>query len=340
MADNSSISNSKSWRRLACKLTAMALLVALADFGAGALLSHFHGRTVEGDFGGRINAALNQQADILVLGSSRAKHHYIPSIIEQESGLSAFNAGFDAQTLLCHYGMEQLSLDAHVPKVILLEIGAEDLKAVNLRGAYDKLSVLLPYYWRGNAEFRALLLGRSPYESIKLWSRTYPFNSQLLPILKYTLSPESEGGSRTGGYVPYHGSELEKIVAIKKSKAKKNASAPIQEEAPAPELLAILEKFVQSARARGVRTVVVHSPLWMEPGLEDPAQQQMLRRLEEETRRLGASFLDVSLERYPELRNPAFFKDTIHLNDTGARVFSAIVGRETRQWMNPTGTAQ
>lgn len=336
MADNSSTSNSRPWHAAIPRLAAMAALLWAVDLGMGAALAHFHARTKEGDFGGRINLALQRPSDIVILGSSRAKHHYIPEVILRETGWTAMNAGFDAQTLLCHYGLEQLVLDAYHPKAIVLEIGAEDLKASNLRGAYDKLSVLLPYYRSGNAAFRELILRRSSLEYLKLWSATYPFNSQILPICKYTLSPSGEGGSRTGGYVPYYGSELTKLVELKKRQAEAaQGQPPPALVEPAPELLEVLTAFVHSAERAGVRPIIVHSPLWLEPGLEDKPQQLLLDALAREAKALNVPFLNISLDAYPELRRPEYFKDTIHLNDAGAQVFSKVLAQELRKLLQP-----
>ena len=329
MADNSSTSNSRPWYIALPKLAVIIALLWATDLGLGTVLAHFHARTTEGDFGGRINLALRHPSDLVILGSSRAKHHYIPEIIQGETGWSVMNAGFDAQTLVCHYGMEQLVLAAYRPKAVVLEIGAEDLKASNLSGARDKLSVLLPYYRTGNAALRELLLQRSPYEYAKLWSRTYPYNSQIMPIVKYTLSPSSEGGSLSGGYVPYYGSDLKRIVDLKKRQAETRQGQPaLPFVEPAPELLAVLTSFVRSAEAAGVRPVIVHSPLWMEPGLEDKPQDHLIECLAQATASMKVPFLNVSLAAYPELKQPEFFKDTIHLNDTGAKIFSKVVGRE------------
>ena len=340
--DNSSTSSSSVLRRLIPRLILLAVLLWTADRGTGALLGHFHRRTVEGDFGGRINGALKQRNEIVILGSSRAKHHYIPKVIQEETGMSAFNAGFDAQTLLCHYGLEQLILDRYAPAVFVLEISTEDIRQSKERDALDKLSVLLPYYREGNPAMRNLLLHRSPFEAVKLLSRVYPYNSQILAIAKYTLSPDGEGSSRENGFVPYYGSDLQALVEVKKKMAQDRKALPGEDilNDVDPFVMQALSDFVKSARSQGVQVVASYSPLWMECGFDYPGQEKLFEYYKAQIRALDVPLIEISQESNPEFLDPQLFKDTIHLNNEGAKLFSSLFARKLKKALSGLATPE
>jgi len=48
---------------------------------------------------GMINSVRKSEADVVILGSSRAKHHYDPDILQDVLGTSVVNAGCDGQEL-------------------------------------------------------------------------------------------------------------------------------------------------------------------------------------------------------------------------------------------------
>ncbi|MBL7647737.1 MAG: hypothetical protein JNK74_16260 [Candidatus Hydrogenedentes bacterium] len=327
MADNSSTSNS-SVKRFALRALLAVLLVALIDQGLGLVLGTLYDRTREGDFGGCINLTLEQRNDVVVFGSSRAKHHYIPDVLEKSTGRSFFNAGIDAQNLLCHYGIAQLVLSEYTPKAFILDLNPEDLREAGGTASLDKLSVLLPYYKRGNPALNALLLERSKFERVRLLSAAYPYNSMLMPLLKYTLKPDSAGTIKSRGFLPYFGSDVLEIVRIEEE----NAPAAAATTAPAidPFQVQTLRKFAESAREKGVKFIVCLGPLWEKKGqdLADhtallEAYLALLEELEVPVVRVDSGTNDIFLK-------PELYKDRIHINKEGASAFSEILGEQLR----------
>lgn len=324
MVDSSSTSSSEQLRRLGRRILVFALLACGLDYGLGTLVGMLHGRTVEGDFGGRINLALKQRSDIVVFGSSRAKHHYIPEIIQRETGRTVFNVGFDAQTLLCHFGVQQLVLERHQPEMVILDLNTEDLRQTGLRDPYDKLAVLLPFH--DNRRVYELLLTRSKYERIKLWSRLYPYNSQILAILKYNLRPTSEGSSLSGGYVPYHGSDIPQIVAAMERTAGDRPTSFDEAARIDPFYRQILLEFINSARERGVEVVVCRSPLWKKDYYDYASQPQVLEAYRQILRQQQVPLIEIDQATDAAFEDLGLFKDRIHLNHGGAQIFSRILG--------------
>lgn len=62
--------------------------------------------------------------DCLIMGSSGACHHFVPSIFEDSLGLSTYNCGFDGSgDIFFNYSVLALLLKRHIPKMIIFEIG-------------------------------------------------------------------------------------------------------------------------------------------------------------------------------------------------------------------------
>ena len=79
------------------------VIVGVVDFSLGVLfhymLAHAGGRT-----GAEYYVCTNATDEILIMGSSRASHHYVPEVITNDLGMSCYNAGQDGNGIVLHYG--------------------------------------------------------------------------------------------------------------------------------------------------------------------------------------------------------------------------------------------
>ena len=318
MAGSSSTSSSKGLLRLLLKCTLLLLLVVGMDQACGRALAGLYRQTREGDFGGRINLALEQQSDLVVFGSSRALHHYIPSVLESKTGLSSFNAGMDAQTLLYHYSLQQMLFERYRPKFILLDLNTEDLRSDPNRRAYDKLAKLRPF--AHHPVVHSLLTRHHPYEAIKLHSQIYRYNSMLLSILRYWLKPHSEGSAAKAGYVPLRGSLHGTLASHQTEELDPSLDA---------EYVSILRQFVSSARQQGTEVILCQSPLW-EMVNDDyrQAHPELLRQYLDLARELDLPVVSITQKEHESFRDTELFRDPLHLNHRGAELFSTLLANE------------
>ncbi len=60
--------------------------------------------------------------DIIILGSSRAAHHYVPKIIEDSLGMSCYNCGEEGNGVILAYGRLKMLTNRYKPKLIMYEI--------------------------------------------------------------------------------------------------------------------------------------------------------------------------------------------------------------------------
>ena len=69
-----------------------------------------------------------EKADVVVFGASRAYRHYVPDIIEDSLKMSCYNTGNYGHTILYSYATLKVILKRYTPKLIILDVEAEDFK--------------------------------------------------------------------------------------------------------------------------------------------------------------------------------------------------------------------
>lgn len=129
-------------KKFLLKLSLFIALLIIADIALGGVYKLFD-YTKSGEIH-RIHSIMTYQTpDLLILGSSRAVHHYDPSILEDTLGLKTFNAGVNGQGITIAYGLLQGISQRKFPKFILCEITPQyDL--YDSREFVD-VSILYPY---------------------------------------------------------------------------------------------------------------------------------------------------------------------------------------------------
>ena len=301
----------KTFRRL---LLFLVLLVVL-DFVLGLTLARLYRHVHTGETGGQINEALEQQPQVLLLGSSRMKHHVMPEVLAKTLSLSAFNAGIDGHDFLYAAMLFELWKQTHPPpKLILLNVDADTF--ARRQDEIEKTKVFSFYYDRAPLVHEILSL-RSPFESLKFLSYAYRANGQVFPILKNLAQHPAPGAD---GFEPLRG-DLSK-------RAPGSLSAPV---AAVPTYsywdlkLRCFDGMVSYCRQHGVRLFLITTPRY---GEDPSAHVAWTRQLSDYLRAYPeVEFVDVSTATFPGIfaGHPNLFSDRSHLNDKGARQFSELL---------------
>ncbi len=303
----------------------MFLLCLLAlDRAVGWTLSHLYKRTLTGEGCGLINLALQRDSDVLVLGSSRAKHHIVPAILSARLGASVFNAGVNGQEFL--YAVMLLDLwkrEHRAPAAIILNVDPGSFSRVE--DEIRKTSVFSAYYDQ-NERVQEIISMRGQYERLKYLSYSYRFNGKVLPILKNLGKRPND---TFDGYAPLLGpSDLSWW-----SPAQAN---PLESQGDLFDVkLRYLDEIVQWCQRNGTRLFLVHSPYWRSNPVAMRAWRGRMSTLMASYP--GVEFIDISEETYPEVfsARPELFRDGAHLNGSGARVFSELLADELARRLAP-----
>lgn len=135
-------------------------------------------------------------ADVLVIGSSKASHHYVPKILENFLGMSVYNCGQDGCFFLYQNCIINMLLDRYTPKIILWDIQPESF--IGSDNEYQNIRYLSPYYYT-NKWAASYINSESKKMPYKMLSRMFAYNSK---ILNYVYPVFTFGSTTDQGYVP------------------------------------------------------------------------------------------------------------------------------------------
>ncbi|MBK8276248.1 MAG: hypothetical protein IPK92_10445 [Nitrospira sp.] len=300
------------------RILIVILLIIGLDQLIGFVLSQLYLRTSSGDRGGDINGALRRNSDVLVLGSSRAKHHVIPAILRDKLSVSVFNAGIDGHDFLYAIMLLNLWTQSHPPpKAILLHVDPTSL--AYSKQELDRASIFSGYFWESQ-RVRDVLLMRGKYEWVKYLSSSYRFNGKVLQVIKNLLAGDDDPPD---GYVGLQGSiEGDSLGSA-------DAHNTIAEfEAPFWDLkLNYLAELARYCRTNGTYLILFHSPRIREDSAALAAWSQRLSLLHQSYG--GVEYLNLTEQtRQLFTERPDLYKDGAHLNAVGAKVFSMLLADE------------
>lgn len=156
------------------------------------LMHKAHGQTER-----EIFIADSLEAELIIMGSSRALHHYDPEILRDSLKLTAYNCGEDRMGIVFCYGRYQMLRKRGKPKVIIYDVEPDYDLLANDNATY--LGPLRKFYNRKGVDSVFWLVDSS--EKIKMTLNIYHYNSTLLNIIRDLRSTDTF----KLGYVPYYG---------------------------------------------------------------------------------------------------------------------------------------
>lgn len=269
--------------------------VFVIDRAVGVVCDYLYSHAKGGDTKHAYDVFNNVTADIIILGSSRAVHHYVPSIIEDSTGLSCYNCAYDNQGIINMYGRYKMIAKRKKPKYVICEI----LPSLDIFKDVDDIKYLNSFKpFRDNPELAEIIKDYSPIEYFKTNSYTYRYNTSIFQILKDYV--------QTGRYYKGKG--------FSPSKGKMNYQPePFREVVGEIDTLKFkyIIKLVEATQKDHVNLIFSASPRF---GADNDSSYTLLKEIYKKNNIPFVSFYtDTSFNR-----NLAFFKDRSHLNEDGA----------------------
>ena len=301
-------------RQFWIKCLIVATAIFLADRGIGSLLQHYYAKIHSGEQGRLTYVIDSVHTPILVLGTSRAAHHYVSDLIADSFHRSCYNAGKDKQGLFYQQAVLATILRRYHPSYILLDLSP--IAFAPSEADPDELSVLLPYYTR-YPEIRAALRKKSPWEPVKTLSTLYRYNSLCLQVAFDILS-RREDTSIHNGYIP-NDQSLTPPWSTPYTTDQTTAT-------PDSALVNSFQAIIRLARQQDCRLAVVVSPLFFRPD----SSTSSIRLAAEVCRRNNIPFLDYTRQSSFN-QHPGLFSDEQHLDHTGALLFSSLLCKDLQK---------
>ncbi|MBE7175074.1 MAG: hypothetical protein INR69_01640 [Mucilaginibacter polytrichastri] len=307
------------------RLFLVLIVFTLVDFVLGKGLGYLYFSERKGQHAQTTYTIDSAKEDIVVIGSSRAVRHYDPDLLAKGSGLSAYNAGRDAQRIPFYTAVEEVILNRSKPKLLILDVLPYELSVDDSK--YSHLTILLPYC-KSHPELIKYVHEVSPFEPYKLWSQTYPYNSSLF-ITLYNHLLGNKGEETRHGYEPltrtltaHEAADLEKRRNDYEAKMGDTGTEAYLDK----KALQYYRDFLDNAKKHDIRTLVVISPsLFTE-------RNSYIKKLLES---VAGEYPNVTFADYTN--NAQYtgkrekFADQFHLNESGAEEFSAQVNAFIRE---------
>ncbi len=289
-------------KKFLIKVAVFFVIVALIDMVAGKLFGSLAMRATNGDSGRSNFITFKTNQDVLILGSSRAYHHYNPKIFSDSLGISCYNCGQDGNGSILNYARFQLICQRYHPKVVIYDVIPDfDYLAVDDNHKY--LGWLKPFYdEKGVADVFEMV---DETEKYKMMSQMYRYNSKFMQIITDNIHAMHD--EALNGFDALEG-EMDTI------------QSRVRPE-PIP-IVYDFKKMLLFSRlpyvSKDTKFVYVVSPYW---DGRDTAPWAFAKAYCQER---GIPFLDYSNDpKY--VHHDIYFKDGAHLNDRGADEFTRDV---------------
>ena len=243
----------------------------------------------------------NDQHDILILGSSRACHHYDTPFLSDTLKMDVFNAGYDGNGVVLSYGLLSMILERYQPKLIIFD--DEPCFDINVyagdNGNKRYITPLKPYF--RNYGVSKIIQGVSKEEYYKSFSGMMRYNTS---IISKTMDYIGGGSEDNRGYVPMYG--------VYEGEPSTNGLIQTRFD---PFKLLCFENMLLLVKSKNVPIMVVASPKYGEKSSKD------LQPVIDLCAKYQVPFLDYYADE-EFMRHKEWFNEPMHLNAEGARVFS------------------
>ena len=253
---------------------------------------------------GKTNYTLYElTAPIVIVGSSRASHHYDAKMISDSLGKVAYNAGRDGCFFTHNCCIINTILDRYSPEMIIWEFSPSyfcDHK--------DSMTSMYPYYGRLDYVTTAIDSISPISERVKLKSAIYRYNSQFLRVFTRMFFVRNAYDERLG-YEPLPSKKLLSPLQLQDLRKESNS---LNEKA--------ISRFVETikrAKQKGTKIIVVTSPIF---GISKDTT--LVNKLSELCALLDVKYMDCS-QLYHE--HPEYFNDISHMNHLGARTYTNTI---------------
>ena len=301
------------YQKFSIRLVVFLLVIFAFDLMMGNVLEFVFFKQKTGPNYQIIESITTNRADVVVLGNSRAQHHYNPKIISNTTGLSCVNSGLNGGygIYLPTFQVEVMT-NNYCPKAIIVELEPNGLTYSKLN--YYLIKVFLPYLDRYPIVYEYIKL-RDNYQKIKLLSKTYKYNSLIYDVIMYNLF--SHKFNHLKSFIPIEKS-LNKSDSVVNVGATRNLnSTPIDIN-----MQLILMQLIHIAKSKNISLVFVNSPIYNNVALDSysHAGKKAVQIINDN----NISFWDYSNDTN-FLNKYYLFSDRLHLNNKGAELYSNII---------------
>lgn len=292
-------------------------VIAIVDRAFGIAMKNVLQDTDKGDWG-RNDFIFNEvKSDVIILGSSRAIHHYDPQIFSDSLRMSCYNCGEDGMGIFLMWARYQAIRERSIPKLVIYEVLPE-FDLLKNKDDLKYLKFLRPY--STEPVVSSMIDDISSREQIKLFSEMYRYNSVFVDIVAQYVS-KSPGTARdytwsplmgNMNYSPRKAKELQQMVQVDSLK------------------MTYMEDLILQCKEDGTQLFFVASPIYQ------PMSDNEFLPLKDLCRQYKIPFINHYCDS-DYCDNLTCFVDASHLNTKGAEMFTVLVASEIKDVIRKKG---
>jgi hypothetical protein len=301
-------------KKLFIKSLLFLVILIVADRVIGYSLQKLFYKQYHGDDYVSISSLANK-ADVLVLGSSRASHHFISDSIETYTGLSTFNGGRDNMGIHYVAAILQSIYNAKKPKLLILDLMPNNfmIGGQSSHTYFDIQTTTLLPFTKKYPLIKQSIKAWAPIEVLKTnLSSCYAFNSLVGTAFQNSFT--HFGHKEVKGYEPIYNA----IDTTQYSKPlfNENNLLPVLDTAA----LAYLDTVLSISNKQGVPVVITLSPFYF----ARPIKPKALNAITALANKYNTLLINLNNDS-TFVGKPWYWYDELHLNDEGAKVFTKKV---------------
>ena len=245
-------------------------------------------------------ALFSREADVLILGSSRANHSFDCRIIEDSLGMSCYNAGRDGQNMVYDAMVFFTYIERHVPKLVILDIASSMMDD----SWFGNLKEMNCYYGLAEPLDKIIDENSTWVERMKLKSNLYKYNNTWQWLLNARMA---KSAAELDGYrpMPVNDKSPFKVSFV-------DGKVFVADD----RCVDYLERIRKACMNKGIRLILTYTPSLSV--LNSGGEEEWLEKYSVKNHLpFIDSGKDSSFYNHPEL-----FYDMTHLNAKGAELYT------------------
>ena len=246
------------------------------------------------------NALFKKEGDVIFFGPSTTMHNFVCSMIKEQTGLSAYNCGFDGRDVLYSKACLESMLERKIPKMVVLDVTSNYLDG----SWHYKIPETFCYYGISQPMTQVIdtLTNTNLNARMKLCSSLYRNNC----VVQWWLRAKLSKDIASDGYIPlpYKDNHLVYDSRIHDEPFKMH-----------PNNRNALIHIVSLCQSHGVKLLLVNSPKLFQTS---PSFKHIIKDFCQQKNIEFADFDD----DHDFSEHPDNFQDMVHMNEKGAKIFT------------------
>ncbi|WP_316746447.1 hypothetical protein [Pedobacter gandavensis] len=293
------------------------LIILLITFVADRALSfvvHIFYKTTSTTNEHKVNTVIYKMNEpVVIMGSSRAHHHYIPSIISDTLKKGVYNAGlWGMRNIYFQYGLLSNILERYTPETICLEIHPTDYLETPF-STIEAVGPLTPFI--GYSPGCDSVLKKAGYYYKGEVSHLYRYNGEFANLLVGNISERTAEADK--GVKVLYGELDTVLVPVKPEKF----DFPVSKDK-----LKYLQAFIDKCKEKKIQLILIYSPMYA-------VEKTNLFQIPDSIAKKNHIPFINTYQQAGITGNARNFFDPGHLNETGAKKYSSLIATELKKYI-------